>query len=1283
MNLLHKVGVLFHAQDRLSHSLDRFGKKLTDLDAKQKMFERHQSDTARNAERAARSMIRSNQGIERSIEKMSMAQRGYAKFATSSNLAVEKSLESLRMKEAAIAEAKTKFRAKEFAELEKLRAKQGAHATSLVAMEAQTNANIERLHAAHNARMLEQDQAAAAKRNVAQRALQNTYIAQEKARRGGADLLSGAQLADHRLAAARHRGSIDTLVGGREAHRHNLHKVATNAGLTGLARERAVMGGMNAHNREIAAAEKLLKTEMTRIEGHYRLLELQGKEIAAQARLFELTVENANAVAKLNRLRSEGESRILQLGTERYAAAQRGHAADVEHIERTMALELEKNARIIEELEQQKVIKQQIHNQAMAGLQAEHVERQRLLTLRTQEFAAAERAAATELKINAYLERQALIRERTLKIRAQMSAAGAQVVGGGGGSLMSGAMGIATLGWAGHKLVGAAAENEQLDNAIRMNIAGKRDGTGQLWSDVIKNRIAANRGRIPGTKMLMSTLDQKHIVDEQLGAAIAPEHAIANLPLIAMAQRYFEVRGKKPGKGLSKDLATILERAQAFTPQQTEGVLNSIIQTGNVSSRATPKALAEILMKAAPDMARSRMNMRDFSFFDFMLAGNPSGAQAGTSLRALLDTVTRGGGNNTARFRFNDMIKKGYFQGDLGKVTTDRHGKQTFAQGAHPTPLLAGMSFGDVVMRLRNYALSEAGISYDDFLNNKFSNKQNMKFQNIMQESVGSTKLGAAVTKTLSSPMEERRRIEDRHRFYSTGGMRGTRQGQEGMYAENYQNFLQATKELKLVVGVTLLPEMTKLIQNLTTMTLRMTEFSRANPGVLSLVFNTLKWIALAKIANGLALGIPSAIIRGLSGAAIGAAANGFAMRLALASVGGGGVAATVAGGALTRLLVAGLGLVGVGALGMALSALLVGGVVAIGHQLNKGAQADKDGAAIALRLRRLQQRAEDTKVRGEKVYRFGEDVGPFLPNTIKGSSEIRRLVGRNDYARMTHATNYKPFVPDTPHHMPAYRVGLHGPNAPHKPGPSNFQTAKPNQLRAAAGRDIQLALIQLGKSALHVAASVGMGVATLAWTGLLTVGKLSLAVGGLALRISTAVFAFGFGFAFKLHEVLVGLGRLVGRAATAGAEAFKRQLTAGINGLAEKFSAGMSSWSTGFWNAVRGQIGIFARMGFGGVPPHVKGERTTPPLGGSEKLTPLPIKPSAPVYGPTLHSSTGSSQKIDIALTFHNGSGAPTDSKLQDKIAAAFAKEMTRILPATGVNVRLPGASLHQQGMA
>lgn len=928
MNIVHKVAVLFHAQDRITRHLDKMTDKFHNVQNSQRGFENAQKQAGRTAEQLAaaqrghmaqderyaarRQALATQQGVTAEQLALKLGTLGNKRAAAEGRtLAAEQGIEAQRRK----------MWNSHLAQMEVIRAREGQREAALFAEQTALASTFEK-----------RLDALAAKRALLANA--------------------GARMAPVAYTEA---------VSNRNTLRSNVHGMQDDRRLwmgqlrvqTEAATVEMIEREIQLLNREIGQQQTILNQEQKRIAAHEELVVLDQQHLALQA---------------------EQRAAVAQFTAQRRQANAEAKFADEAELARALALYESKAAHQAALIEQRQAALQQ----QLAGYAAEAEAAERVavikgeanaaqLTAMEREEAARERALALEKRI-AQVQQRSADRRSVLVAAEERTAGRRQMASSGAGNLMGGLMGVAMAGYVGHHLVKKGAEEQMLQRKMKLNIYGKKDKDGRLWSDVINERITNNAGRIPGTKLNVSTVEQRHIIDEQLGAAIAPENAIKNLVPIAKAQRYFQMNGKEV-KGLASDLATILERTGAMDEKDTIKILDQIVRSANVSSRFTPKAVREILIASSGRMRSMKMDMSDFSLFDYLLAGDPSGSRNATQYSGMLEVLSRGGMNDTARAMFGKMFKSGTFKSYQAAPFKNKKGKTVTPA---LTPILADLTPMEVVNRVRDFVLKEAKVDKKKFMSNKISNEERAALSNVMGTLFPAMR-GSRMMQTMTNPVEVLRALEEQHKKNTTLGLDGSVNA--GTNDDQYNNAVLDAKEafhqLEIELGKNLLPTMTGFMRTVSGLSMTLADVARNNP-----------WIAQGGMMAGmgvggaLALGGTAKIAGWALGGLVDPIANAWRTRIA-ASTGAGMLAGATgtqaAAGAARFGVLAGAGIAAAG---------ITGGVLFGTWARTELLKTDWGAAfeeAAQNAIRRAVHFTNEDKAQSEKTVREGAAANPGL----------------------------------------------------------------------------------------------------------------------------------------------------------------------------------------------------------------------------------------------------------------------------------------------------------------
>lgn len=899
MNLVHRVGVIFHGNDRLTRHMNRIGDKFIGLEAKQQAWEQAQKRAAKT-----------EAALEKTKQRNSARERVAAMQQMRLDHQVGVSRTRLHQLEARLNDARA-------AGFDLLRDKQAAAEAAMTATREKQLAKRAALRQAYR------------KREETAEAAHNTKLAREYAQlrkaeasrdllaAKGVTALSGAQahnaqqaLVDNKARLARlHALRQDAIT--RSPYTDKGKPIQVRDKETGKLRalnqaERDALAAQKARpfNKQISQIEKAISLDEKRLTQHKQLRDVTEKIAQHEAAIKAATTEHATARKKaaeqhrkdlreLRKLQQQAREAQARGDQEAYARAQKLHAAKMESIERQLSAQ-----------HTQTVHAERMHTAQMSALHAERDARKRLLD-DTQKQVEAERAATVEMA-------------RRVQLANRLNAwwgGSAAMIGSGAGTALTGGMILGGVGYAGHKLSHKAADFEQkvleLDQTLRAEPG---------WAKRLTELVLSNDSRIQGG-VRMSSLHQMEILQDLVSAGVKPAEAGKMLTPMAQAVALAQLRGRYD-KRMTMDAATVLERLGLIHEDKAAEYLDRFAQGIGVSKRLSFKYMAEFLSQVSPIARAMGIDLTNMPDYEYFAALNPAGGTSGRQIGSVLTMLARGGSNNDARAIFKNLADRGHFKwaakpqpqfilDDNGKRVPllDADGNQMTLPGVLSFKREDGTSMGlvETLDTMRDAILGGLGIDHDTWVNNKMSDEQRARMNQFLNKTVNA-KTGVLAVATVFDPVKYKQFQQEQKLTAAAPGLAQQLAEFDGKYNMNTMRFAAALQELGMVAGQELLTPMGKLVTQLTEMADATRVFIKENPKFIPMLLDGAmalgKWtlaLGAAKIAFGalnfMLLGLPKMLTDKLGAAVVGKVAEKWAAR------GAARVATTVAGEGLGALL--------------------------------------------------------------------------------------------------------------------------------------------------------------------------------------------------------------------------------------------------------------------------------------------------------------------------------------------------------------------------------------------
>ena len=894
MNLVHRVGVIFHGNDRLTRHMQRVGDKFIALESKQKAWEQAQKKAG--ATEAQLEKLRERHAAKREADLTRWMQMQKTASAARNKFAMnEQRLQAemqagwdryyarsaaQRNEQIALWEKHNRAReAKELSHLKRMEAMNATHAATTARMQtalAKDHARRDLLTKKNNTLLSEGEVS-----NVAQR------ITENKARR---DRLAKLRADAMRQSAFDENGEGLTVGKGKKRRP-----------LTDDEKDQLAAQAARPYNKQISQIEKALALDEKRLTQHAQLVALNDK-IAQQERAIlaekdrqrvatqKLASEQAAAIQELKRLQRQQYDAKMKGDNDELLRLERLHATKMANLEQQSAAQ---KAQLMQ--------MEEINARQLKALETEHVARQRLI-LDTERQVAAENAAT------AAAERRALVAQRMQAWWGGSAAA----MGAGAGTAMTGGMILGGVGYAGHRLSHSAAELEIQKQNLRNALRGKEH---ERAAETLIAQIEASDTRIPGG-VRMSTKEQLEIVQDLVSSGIDWRMAGQTVAPMAQVIALARTRGRDMNKA-PQHFALIQERLGLVDPMEVTRFYEEYAKATAVSQRLTPKYLAEFAVQASPISRLMGIDMTQMADYDFLAAADPAGGTMGRQITNALTALARGGTNARSTAMLQALADGGYFKEGVEARPArfkDVNGKwrDVLDENGDPVKMKGSFSFGhrgymESFGILRDAMLQANNIDKDKWKKNELTQRERSTLAQFAS-TVFNAKTGTQFFNLLLDPVQIARYEKEQELQRKAPGLMEQLGTFDNKYGMRTQRFAVAMAELGTELGDQLLTPMGKLVTQLTEMADAARAFIKDNPKFVPMLLDGAmalgKWtlaLGAAKIAFGalnfMLLGMPKMLTDKLGAAVVAKVAEKWAAR------GAARVATTVAGEGLGALL--------------------------------------------------------------------------------------------------------------------------------------------------------------------------------------------------------------------------------------------------------------------------------------------------------------------------------------------------------------------------------------------
>lgn len=915
LNLVHKVGVLFHANDRLSRHMDGIADRFVKLEERQKVFEKSQKN------------------IERLNDQVGASFTRLAKTESRADLQMMQSQKALWAQRQGIVNATMRQEQQRNAFGRQQFEKQVAAERKLLEIEVDRRTKVAALDAKY-ATQREAEQARAVRTAAtASTQLRNLALRESAIIRGG---LSAPLNMGSRAVIMDRIQTRRSEIGVLEQERNRRMLVAAQSALPGItstnlmvdrfgaptvtavgasetalnrAREMARVAAA-AETRSIRSLQTLMKADEQRLEQSHKLAAIQSEQARTQQRM---AAESTASAARLNQLNRVRLANLAEINTAQQLLASATANNDRAAMERSQVLYEEKrdyNERLIEQQRIAYEADSAIHTRRMHNIEAEA------------------RARSTELRISQVElrmeQRREAILAREVALRKQMSSmfgTSAGLVGSGVGTLLGAGFGGAILAGGAYHLSKEAAGVDTRELDLRMALKSKPG-----LFDSLMTGIAGRNLMMPGG-FRMSEKEQVSILQDMIASGINPKHAEGNLlaiaPLLRLSQLRAESRGGKVDEeSFVKDLSFSFERMNLQTPESINTAAQRIAQGMAVSGgKMNPKFMKDYLTKFSPFARQMKLNLSDVPTMEFAATAFPSGGQASTEFAGVFSMLARGGTNEVAKTLFKAMVQSKLLQysakptpiRDLqGHIVLDSNGKSKMLPGvfdfAGKTPIAALRGVIENLGRL-------AHISKSDLLAGNLNKEQTGRMSQYLTTAFPAMRGGKLVS-ILADPAMIKRVFQEQQLTKGAPNLTAQLRAYAETQGFKVKNLAAELEQLGTVVGRQLSPHIQRLIDQSASWAKWLREILHDHPGAI----NNLATFAKIVVGIGVAAGLAKIGFGGLNFVMLGLPAL-FGKKVL------GGIASTIAsnataariGFAMTSVLSRGIAVVAVGTLGLAL----------------------------------------------------------------------------------------------------------------------------------------------------------------------------------------------------------------------------------------------------------------------------------------------------------------------------------------------------------------------------
>ena len=874
MNLVHKVGVIFHGTDRLSKHMEKIGHQLAGLDGKYKAMGKAHAASDAQMSRLAKANQKHISGqaaevnkYQRSLVNLSKKQEQLSNMARKNQMAGQRMWDAYYKKIGDLDQQRTDREATQ------ARARRDLAERNRTALQA-----VDERYQKHRQRMENQ-----------QTALENR---RRKVIRGGGRTLDASEVAQsiarqqhlHRLIESQRQAAAEA---GRKAlltDKGKPRRVKGDDGklraMTAAEEAQVVAAAAKRPNKIAGELTKQLAGEKARIAASHELTSILEKQRAISAREAALAQEQGLRMSALvdKQLRAANELETAQRHLNELK--DRGAQEEIANAERVF----QEKTRQMDRLEQLKMeeiaLNRRAHNELIAQIGAEDQARRRQLHMEEGVDRVQRRLDGRKVTDEQNQEIFHRTRDGLRGGLRNVASWGAGRMHAAGGSLGGAAMMLGGLGYGGNHLVEASLENEHLRDALYLNVYGQKNEQGKLWSDVMVDKVNGAGGRIPGTDQRMSRNALLDIFKEQLSAEVAPEHAVHNMPLMAKTLRAFELKGKDT-KGMSQDISTIFERLGAMTPEQTGAISDALVKSANTSGRGTPKAMRDIFLKSSISMRalgmREKQLTASFSFFDYLLGATPSGAQVATQTAGFLENFMKGGANESSNAMISAISKKHGLWGmtDGIPVIDKKTGKQKI-NGKNqpmwlqrPAPILKQETLdggaGALSLLITKGARLMGKVDEKRFLTDKLTGKESTTYMQNLQTIAGQ-KFGGRQLMQIGNITEQKRFGVADTKFKAAPGTDETLSIQKNRYGKEFLSMQASWADFAETLGEALRGPLSQFLKDVTFWLDKAAKFLKTDDGkkFVEWTVSATKYLGALMLINGALLGLPTGIAKAI-----------------------------------------------------------------------------------------------------------------------------------------------------------------------------------------------------------------------------------------------------------------------------------------------------------------------------------------------------------------------------------------------------------------------------------
>lgn len=810
MDLTHRVGVVFHASDRLTRTLDKYAEKYTGLEKHQKAVEAGTRSIGKQEEALARARAR-----HAAAEQQADMQRVRMNRAMMASRTALKNLEERALKEQQ--ELWNQYYAKVTAATERQAALERTQKADRLALEAKFQSQMTALsekaatqRAAYDAKVAGMNQ-------------QRTALIRRAGMSEAAVLAQGGILSQggYRSAVMRRtelEAQMQTLGRAKRALYEQVYATAIAEGAqTTVAEATARNAAARAYGRATGDVRSELAPIERRIEAHERLVELDHKRVLLERQHTEQLEASATRAIELEAQQKRALAELTAAQKELAAARLKADEDELLRAERIFQEKTEQHEKLIAQKQELATADAEIHAKTLANLQAES-------TARMEALSTAEEQLATEEALTAATQRRAAI---LAGIRSAMGH-----VSAGFGMMLGGAMGLAVLGWGAVHMAHEADSNQRLKTDLAMSIYGQRTSkarTSKLWSDMLTAQVVANNARVPGLHgVAMDQNEQLNAVLGLVSSGIKPGESSKILTPMLQMLSYARNKGDKSST-LESDLAKVYEITGVRTLQDAERLNNALVRSIATSKYMSVRAYRDIVLPGAQMMRGAGMTF-DAASMDFLNSVFKTPATTGTQLDGFISQLVHPE-SKKSRAWLSTLSKR------TGLPLTKSGGM-----------FMQGMTVSGAALRLTNAVYAAMGVKDPS----KATPTQVAEAAAYVAEGFPGKRGRRVATLFLDPAQREKQRI-DQERADATPNLFGQMAARDTGFTRQMSNFHSNWNEFQRVMGSDLMPSLTGAFSQLNGMLTSVTTFAKAHPRQVQAVFETAKWMGSLVVLGGAA----------------------------------------------------------------------------------------------------------------------------------------------------------------------------------------------------------------------------------------------------------------------------------------------------------------------------------------------------------------------------------------------------------------------------------------------